>query len=197
MSEDKNVSDVTPQEVPKEPKTEVVSKKAYEEVSRDMHKNKAKAKELEMKLAEYEAQLKAQEEAKLHEQQQYKELFEKRDAELEQARQEAQQERSRFTRSVKISALKQELGGSVKDQYLNFANLEAIAVNDDGTIDSEALRNVANDFRKEHGQLIPTDSSANVTGHAPGSAEPQKPLSVSQMTREQLLERAKQLKNQK
>jgi len=195
MSQENNDSVVTPEEVPKETKAEVVSRKAYEEVTRDMHKNKQKAKELEMALNETQAQLKAQEEAKMHEQQQYKELFEKRDAELEQARQAAQQERSKFTRSVKMAALKQELGGSIKDQYLSFANLDAIAVNDDGTIDSEALRNVANDFRTEHGQLIPTDTSANVTGHAPSTGEPAKPLELSQMTKEQLLARAKQLKS--
>lgn len=195
MSENKNVGDVNPKEVPEETKAEVVSRKAYEEVTRDMHKNKQKAKELEMKLSEYEAQLKAQEEAKLHEQQQYKELFEKRDAELEQARQEAQKERSRFTRSVKMAALKQELGGKVKDQYLSFANLDAITVNEDGSIDSESLRNVANDFRNQHAQLIPTDSSANVTGHAPGSVEPPQKVDITKMSREQLLERAKQLKN--
>lgn len=197
MSEE-NKDSVQPQDSvnQEQPKSEVVSRKAYEEVTRDMHKNKQKAKELEMALNEVKSQLKAQEEAKMHEQQQYKELFEKRDAELEQVRSEVQKERSRFARSVKVSALKQELGGKVKDQYLNFANLDAIAVNEDGTIDSESLRNVANDFRKEHGQLIPSNESADVTGHVASSSEQPKQKDVSKMTSDELIARFKELNNQ-
>lgn len=196
MSEE-NKDSVQPQEnVSQEIKQEAVSRKAYEEVTRDMHKNKQKAKELEMVVNELKSQLKANEEAKMHEQQQYKELFEKRDAEVEQMRAELKHERGKFTRSFKISALKQELGGKIKDQYLNFANLDAIGVNEDGSIDAETLRNVANDFRNEHGQLIPSEASADVTGHAPGSNEPQRPKAIHEMSRAELLARANELKNQ-
>ena len=196
MSEENKVSDQVQEEVSQEQKvSESVSKKAYEDVSRDMHKFKEKMKAAEQKAAEYESQLKLQEESKLHEQEKYKELFEKRDAELEQVRSEVQQERSKFAQSVKASALKQELGGLIKDQYLKFAELDAIAVNDDGTIDAESLRNVANEFRKEHGPLIPSNESASVTGHAASSGEAAKPLGIGQMSRKQLLDRAKQLKS--
>ena len=170
-----------------EQKEAYVPKKAYEEVAKDMHKFKAKLKEAEAKANEFAAQLKAQEEAKMQEQEQWKELYQKREAELEHIRQEASQERGRYMRSVKISALKQELGVSIKDEYLGFAPLDAIVVNEDGTIDKESVREVANSFKKEHGQLIPQSDNVNITGQAPGSAPVDQPVDTSRMSSRELI----------
>lgn len=174
MSEENNgVSDATQQPVVDEEKKEqYVSKKAYEEVTRDMHKNKQKAKELEAAYNELQAQLKAQEEAKLHEQERWKELYEKREAELEQERKNAQEQQHRYLRSVKMAALKQELGSNIRDEYLGFANLNDIVINEDGSIDRESLHSVANSFKKEHGQLIPVNDNVSITGQAPTSNSP-------------------------
>lgn len=196
MSEENNGSAETQQDVPEEAKSvDVVSKSAYEEVTRDMHKNKQKAKQLELALNELKTQMKAQEEAKLREKEQYKELFEKRDAELEQTRREVEEEKTRYMKSVKISALKQELGASVRDEYLGFADLNSITINDDGMIDSESLSNVANEFRKQHGQLIPTDQSVNVTGHAPTNDEVSNPANTSGMSAAELVRHYANQKN--
>jgi hypothetical protein len=176
MSEDKSVSNATPDSgATEEEKEAFVSKKAYEEVSSSMHKHKSKAKELEAAVNELRAQMKAQEEAKLQETQQYKELYERREAELEAARKEAAQVKNQYLVTAKRNALKQELGGKVKDEYLSFADLESIAVSDDGSIDAEAVRMVANEFRKQHSQLIPATDNANITGQAPGNFTAQKP----------------------
>lgn len=174
MSEENKSGSAAPQEnVSQEQQQEqYVTRKAYEEVSRDMHKNKQKAKELEVAYNELQAQLKAQEEAKLHEQERWKELYEKREAELEQERKNAQEQQGRYLRSVKLSALKQEIGANIKDEYLSFANLDGIAFNEDGSIDKDSLHEVANSFRKEHGQLIPQTDNANITGQAPSSEAP-------------------------
>lgn len=170
MSEDNTgVSDATEVEVTPKVEEQNVSRKAYEQVSKDMHKNKQKAKDQELVINELQAQLKAQEEAKMHEKEQWKELFEKREAELEVEKSKAQDQQNRYAKSVKVSALKQELGGKVKDEYLSFADLSNITLNEEGLIDSESLRNVANEFRKQHGQLIPSEENANVTGHAPAN----------------------------
>lgn len=177
--ENKGVSDVPEEKVTPKEDEQNVSRKAYEEVSKDMHKNKQKAKEQALEINELQAQLKAQDEAKMHEKEQWKELFEKREAELEVERSKAKTQQERYTKSVKVSALKQELGGNVKDEYLSFADLSNISLNDEGLIDSETLRNVANDFRKQHGQLIPSEENTNVTGHAPANDTISKPQSTS------------------
>lgn len=190
MSEENknNASGETQEPVVQEAKQEYVSKKAYEEVSKDMHKFKDRLKQAEAKANEFAAQLKAQEEAKMHEKEQYKELFEKREAELEQIKKEANMERERYLNSVKRAALKQEIGAQVKDEYLTFANLDSISINEDGSIDKESVREAANFFRKEHGQLIAPTENTNITGHAATSQPPAAEKNVSDMNSRELVQ---------
>jgi len=171
-----------------------VSKKAYEEVTRDMHKNKQKAKELEAAYNELQAQLKAQEEQKMQESQQWKELYEKRQAELELERRKAQEEKNRYMTSVKLSALKQEIGANIRDEYLKFAPLDSITLTEDGLIDKESLREVANSFRKEHGQLIPSGENVNITGQAASSNIGSQSTDTSKMNAKQLVDQYAKLK---
>jgi len=193
-----SVSDATPQvSKPVETQEEYVSRKAYEEVTRDMHKFKKEREEFKAARNELEAQLKAQEESKMHEKEQFKELFEKRNAELDLLRKEAETERNRFTNATKRAALNQELGGRVKEEYLNFADLNSVVLTEDGNIDRESVRNVANNFRKEHGQLIPNSESQEITGHAPtGNHQIATPLDSSRMTAADLVKNYAKLKQQ-
>lgn len=167
---------------PKDESSKYVSAKAYEEVSKDMHKFKSRAKELEAAHNEVLAQLKAQEEAKLMEQNKWEEIAKNREAEIQQIKRDLQEKDSRFTRSVKMQALKQELGGKVKDVYLQHAELNSIGIRDDGSVDSETLLQVANKFRQEHGQLIPSDQNVNITGQAASTIDSFPAKSVNEMT---------------
>lgn len=148
---------------------EFVSRKAYEEVATDMHKYKRQLKEYQASLNEYQTKLKQIEEDKLKEQDRWKELYEKSTSELEAERKRNNESRSQYLRSVKMSALKQELGGKIKDVYLSHAELDKIEFKEDGSIDSESLLAVANDFRKQHSQLIPSSDNTDITSHAPKS----------------------------
>lgn len=143
-----------------------VPRKAYEEVSRDMHRFKQSAREAEAARVEYEAKLKAIEEEKMAEQNQWKELAEKKQQELELARQELNKKDQLFSSAVKKSALKQELGGNIREEYLSFASIESIELNEDGSLNMDSVRNVANKFREEHGTLLPpakSDSTAKAS----------------------------------
>lgn len=143
-----------------------VSKNAYEGVTKDMHKYKSKLKEREAYIAELEAQTRAAEEAALAEKQQYKELFEKRDAEFERLKQEREDERRAYLEGVKRQALKQELG-NIKDEYLVHADLSSIQFSDDGrTISRESIQDVANSFREKYPELIPVKNVKQPTGTA-------------------------------
>ena len=190
MSEENNSSSAATESVSKQEqeKEAFVSKKAYEDVSRDMHRFKQKNKELEATVNEFKSQLKAQEEQKMQEQEQWKELYQKREAELEQARREADSQRNQYLNAAKLSALKQEIGANVRDEYLKFAPLDSIAFNEDGTIDRDSVREAANSFRKEHGQLIPNSENVNITGQASQQKEFQKEVDTSKMSSKELLE---------
>ena len=143
-----------------------VSKKAYEEVSKDMHSYKQKMKDLQATVTEFESKLKSQEEEKLAEQNRYKELYEKKAQELEAEKTKTVQEQTKYLRSLKVVELKRELGGTINDAYLVHANIDGIQFNDDGTLNKDSLVTVANQFRQQHGALIPKSDNANITGHA-------------------------------
>jgi hypothetical protein len=191
MSEDNNNSDgVTDPKVskPEETQAEYVRRTAYEEVTKDMHKFKKEREEYKAAMNELQSQLKAQEESKMHEKEQWKELYEKREAELELERQNALNQSNKFTNTVKRAALKHELGGKIKEEYLSFAGLGDITVSEEGIVDPESLRNVANEFRKQHGQLIPNEDTAEITGHASTVKEVSATVNTSGKTAKELVE---------
>lgn len=163
-----------------------VAKKAYEEVRADMFKHKTRAKDAIAKANELETRLKEIEAEKLAEQERWKELYEKERNEREEANSRLMAEKQNFYKAMKMAALKSELGGKVRDEYLSLANLDAIEVGEDGMLSSESIQEVANTFRQNHPQLIPNEGSANVTGHAPAKnfAAPQK--SVDDMSKREL-----------
>jgi hypothetical protein len=162
---DKGGSAAPQPESTQEEKNDFVPAKAYEEVTRDMHKYKTGVKEKEAQINELKAQLKAQEEAKMRENEQWQEIAQRREAEMEELRTQYSQKSSRFETAVKRTALKQELGGKIREDYLQFANLDAIQMDENGIVNTESLRQVANEFRKQHGQLIPKDQENDIVGH--------------------------------
>lgn len=149
--------------------SDVVKREAYEGVTKDLHKFKQRAKEESALRAELEVRLKAIEEEKLKEQANWKELYEKRNQEVEQIRNEVTTEKERYLKSVKMAALKSELGGKVKDTYLVHADINSISFNEDGSLNPESVQAVANSFREEHSSLIPSDNNTSITNPAPAS----------------------------
>lgn len=180
-----------------EQKNDFVPAKAYEEVTRDMHKYKTGLKEREAEINQLKAQLKAQEEAEMRKNEQFKELAERREAELEELKTQYSHKSSRFETAVKRTALKQELGGRIKEEYLQFANLNAILMDENGIVDSESLRAVANEFRKQHGQLIPQEQTNDITGHDSSIQEIGSQKKISEMNSDELLAHYAKLKQAK
>lgn len=145
-------------------KDQFVHKKAFEDVSKDMHKFKAKLKDKEAYIAELEAKQTAIEEAALVESQQYKALFEKRNDEFERLKQEVDDRDRKYLEAVKKNALKNELGGSIKEEYLMHADMSSIQFSEGSTIDRDSLTAVANSFRQKYPELVPVIHSSNITG---------------------------------
>jgi chromosome segregation ATPase len=186
-----------PTQKEKEQKDEFVRKTAYEEVTSDMHRFKSRAKDAEAKAAEYEAKLRAIEDEKLKSEQRYQELYEKEKREKEQLADTRKKERELYLRGLKLGALKSELG-NVKDAYLMHADISAIEINEDGTLNSESVRKVANQFRQEHAALIPSQAGSNITNFAsPTSFNPKAPKSINDMSYAEKAAYLQQLKKNK
>lgn len=167
----------------------LVPSKVVEDYRRDMHKYKSKAKEVSSRLAELEAKLKADEEAKMVEKQEWQKLYEQSEQEKKMLAQRLQDSTNKHLNTSKLSALKGELGGNVSDIYLKkLANLDSIIVSEDGSIDSESLAAAANEFRNEHGQLIPKASTGNITNPAsPSNLNPSLEKDLSSLSSSELL----------
>lgn len=194
MDKENKVDSVAAETASKQESEAFVSKKAYEDVSKDMHKYKSQMKELQAALNEYQTKIKSIEEEKMVEQQRWKELYEKRTAELEAKEREAKARESQYLKSIKMVELKKELGANVRDEYLVHANVEAIEFNEDGSLNKESLVTVANKFRQEHGQLIPKSENLSITGHAASNGEVAPPKSLEQMSMAEKIALLKQLK---
>lgn len=165
-----------------------VPKTAYENTRNDMHKYKAQSRERQAKINELETRLEADAKAQLEEQEKYKELWEQektQKVEL-QSRVEASEKLARD--NAKKRALREKLG-DVKDEYLVFANLDSIDINDDGSIDPDSLHNAANSFRQAHPGLITKPTGSGITDQAPSpGVDPNGPVDVSKLSKEQRME---------
>ena len=167
--------------------SDVVNRKAYEEVTRDMLKYKSERKDLQARLNELETKIKVTEEEKLKEQEEYKSLFEKRNQEYEELQHSVAQEKNRYLKSVKMNALKNELGGKIKDAYLVHADVDSIEFNDDGSLNPESVVAVANKFREDHSALIPSNNNATITNQAPSGNMEAPKVELGDLTTEQKL----------
>lgn len=198
--QDKDKKNDNPQDAGGDNKDNFVSKSAYEEVTKDMHKYKANYKELMAKLNESEAKMKAIEEEKLAEQNRWKELAERREQEKLEAMESMKKTQEHYMKSVKMSALIRELG-NINAKYLVHADLDSIVVHDDGSLSSESVTQVANKFREENPELVPNDNAGAITDSAPAdnnTFRQEKTADLDNMTADQkreLISRAPRSKN--
>lgn len=185
---------ITPKEENKEtPEEKYVPKSAYDEKSADMHKFKEALKAEKARNNELQSKIEAEERAKLEEKQQFEELYKKAQLEKEQLMASIEQERSQLAMQRKKAALKDQLG-NIKDNYLNLANIDAIEINEDGTVSSESVLSVANAFKSEYPEVLPSSQAANATSQAsPINNIPSNEKSLSEMTVEEMQAKLKNL----
>lgn len=150
MSDEKPGSSAPPPEG-----EEFVPAASYKEVQEQAAQRAKEAKELKARLAQFEADAKAKETAELEKKAEFEKLY----SQEKQAREEMEARIKRndelYKESIKRSHLKEALGGKVKDQYLDFADISKIELDDSGRPTAESLEAVASKFREEHSALIP------------------------------------------
>lgn len=142
-----------------------VPKKAFQEVTTDMHKFKNKYKSVTAELEALKAEREAAQQAQLEEQKQFQELYEQQKAKTAELNSQLENANRQFELNSKRAALKAELG-EVKDDYLSFARLDEIELLEDGHIDPDSLHKVANEFRQNHPSLIGKPAGGGITNTA-------------------------------
>lgn len=142
---------------------------SYETLQRSIDKEKrvkGQLKEALDRLAAYEQRDQEAEEKKLTEQQEWKQLAKTKDQQLQDALNQLANVKKAQTDAIRRDAVIQELGGVKNPAYLSFANTEMIEVID-GKPDIHAVKLVAEEFKKNHADLLSTPTrQAKMTSRA-------------------------------
>lgn len=150
-----------------EKQDEFVSKKAYQEVSTDMHKYKSELNETKAKLNELLSIQEAKEKEALEEQGRWEELYKKAQDQLTTLQSERDQERNKFVEYHKRNSVLQKLGGFKRDEYNKFVDIENIKLRDDGSIDEDSISAEIDRIKQNYPELIKSSSPASLPKDAP------------------------------
>jgi hypothetical protein len=164
-----------------------VSREAYQRVLDQRKADRDRAKAAEEKATQLQAEKDAAEAEKLAQANEYKKLFEAEKKKREEVEGRMSQMTQAQVTRAKTDALKAELGIS-KTEYLNFADLAAVQMNDDGTVEPESIKTVANKFRESYPDLLPSRSGGRLPQNAPAGTQPKLQKKISEMNPAELRE---------
>lgn len=161
----------------------VVSRKAYAEVAADMHRFKQAAKEAAEELARIKADREAAENASLVENNKWKELYEKTEKKAADERASLAAERESLNASRKKAAVLAAIGGFKKSDYETFIQLSAVAMGEDGQVDSESLKVEAARIQASYPELLSPRVGSPALPNRPAAQPPlPKARGISQLS---------------
>jgi hypothetical protein len=141
-----------------DPKKDTVAYDTHRKLLEEKKRVQEEKRALEEKLQSLEAQKEAEERAKLEEQGNFKKLLEAERAEKKRLEEEHTGLKSTIINAQKQNAVLRFINGRVPTKYVDaLLDVKGVAVNADGTVDLETAKLVAQEFEKEHGQLIDRD----------------------------------------
>ena len=152
-----------------EESNDFVPKKAFSDVSNDMHKYKAKLKETEAILNQLKAEKDTRDIEEKKEKQQWEQLYQTSEEKLRKIEAERSQEKNKFLDYHKKQALISKLGGFKKDEYASFVNVDSIQLDDNGNVVQESLDAECNRIRQNYPDLLKTQNSQPLPSEAPRS----------------------------
>ncbi len=161
MTENESVSNTPDQSVSNDDQ-ETENSVSYESHKKllGQHKNaKATIEQLQKEINELRAAREAEEQAQLENEERFEELFRSAQQKVEELEEEKARIYQDSLNERKRNVLKAELGKVKSDEYLQFANFDAIVVTDDGSIDMNSVQEVANEFRQKHSALIEQETT--------------------------------------
>ena len=197
MTTDSKVPDgasVDPDGIPDDKAKQTVSFATYDKSMKALAKSREREKELEEKYNAVELDRKTKEDAKLHEQGEFKKLLEQREKELTDMKSKLTLKEEQEATSRKLNAFLGKLGGKlVSNDFLTFVDVEKIVINpatnevDESSITAEVSRYVAK---------YPTTVNFGKHGSLPADAPgPTNSINYDQWLKLPVKEKRKQLTN--
>ncbi len=154
-------------------KQDTVSYEVHRKLLGQRKTDQAKMKDLEAKINSFVTEKTQNEENKLAEQGEYKKLVETRDAEIAKLNSENNEYKTSFDKAIKLSAFRDQLGGTVdNNQYYDFVNVDNIVIDpESGTVDDASVEMVVNEFKQSHSKLYTPKSAKVLPNNAPSTTE--------------------------
>lgn len=163
-----------------------VSVETYKRVLKQRKADREKAKALEEENNALKAERETAENAKLAEANEYKKLYETEKKKREETESKLSEMSNKQVTDAKTKALSEALGGLKKSEYLKFADLSQIQMNDDGTVEGDSLATVVTVFRTNYPELVPIKGKDTLPNMAPKGYIPPPVKPLSEMTQEEL-----------
>jgi hypothetical protein len=196
MAEELLVEPVIEPVISEEQKTFEQSK-AYKDLSNDMFKYKAKLRETELEVSRLKSEKEAVELQTLRDNQEWKLLYEKNQAQLDDLNKTRSSEKEQFISYHKKNAVVKELGGFKKDEYANtFINTSNIELDEQGNVNQASLIAEVNRIKQSYPELIKGTIANNLPNEAPkGFVEQNKEFSLKMNAKERADYKMNLLKN--
>lgn len=171
---------------------DVVKYETYSRVLGEKKKVQSELADAKAKLAEFEADKKAREDAQLKAQGDYEKLEKKLREEAEASKQEAARLKKERLDMVKTSAFLGELSGTIEEPYYDLIPIDQIPVTDDGQVDREKLKPFVKTWEQQHARIIVRQTKGNMPNNAPNGSGGT-PLTFEEWSRLPRLEQKKRL----
>lgn len=153
----------------KDEKEEFVPRKAYEEISNDMHKKKRLLKETQAELARLKAEREIEAREALKAQEDWKGVAERIEAENQELAKQNEKIKKASENKDKIRAVIQAIGGFKKDSYVRWIEVDNIAIDENGNVNTNDVQREADRIRQEYPELLKSSKSVNLPNEAPNS----------------------------
>lgn len=153
----------------KDEKEEFVPRKAYEEISNDMHKKKRLLKETQAELARLKAEREIEAREALKAQEDWKGVAERIEAENQELAKQNEKIKKASENKDKIRAVIQAIGGFKKDSYVRWIEVDNIAIDENGNVNRNDVQREADRIRQEYPELLKSSKSVNLPNEAPNS----------------------------
>ncbi len=168
-----------------EPQT--VSLESHNKLLAQRKADRDRARDLQAQLDTFKAAQEEAERARLAEQNQFKTIAENEKKRADTLAAQVTEMTTSRINATKRAAVKEALGGVHKDDYLKFADLSQVQMNDDGSIDPESVKAVASKFRESYPELVASKGKGNLPGNeAASSYQGTKPRSLSELKPDEL-----------
>lgn len=165
-----------------EGKPDMVSHESFTKLLDQKKSGDAKVRELTEQLAVFQNAEKEKAEAQLRAEKKHDEIIEALKADNAKLAESLGGMKTEIANSLKLQSLEREIGGFAHPEYAKFANLDAIPLLEDGTVDTDALGKEAKRIREVHPHLLKPAQPNNLPNGTPNNAFNKTPPGVNDVS---------------